>query len=595
MKKLKVFVGYYKPHRKIFFLDMAAALLLALCDMFYPLVTRTMLNDYIVNKKLFMLIAAGVVLALVFILKYGLNYFVTYYGHLMGVRMQKDMREDLFAHIERLPVSYFDNHKTGALMSRIVTDLFDISELAHHGPEDFFLSLVMLIGSFIILMCIYPPLALIIFTALPIFLLIAAKNRLLLARTSLMSKSEVAQINSTLENSISGIRVTKAYTADEHENREFSHCNDRFVKVRGAYYKAMGRFSAGTTLVTDILLIAMYLAGGLFCYFDENFTVIDFTTFILYISAFTSPIKKLISFVEQYQNGMTGFERFLEIMETEEEKDRDGAEDAGELQGNIEFRNVSFEYQGSGEVLHELSLHAEKGKKIALVGASGGGKTTICHLIPRFYDYGSGEILIDGKSIYSFTVRSLRRNIGIVAQDTFLFNNTIEENIRYGSFSATREEVINAAKAANIHEDIESLPLGYDTEVGERGIRLSGGQKQRIAIARVFLKNPPILILDEATSALDTTNELLIGKALDKLAGGRTTIVVAHRLTTVMNADEILVIGDGRVLEKGNHEELLKKQGEYSKLWSANAKINDQRIVADTLDLQSVVQPYISC
>ncbi len=570
MKKLKRFISYYKPHRKIFFLDMAAALLLALCDMFYPLVTRTMLNDYIVNKKLFMLVMAGVMLAVVFVLKYGLGYFVTYYGHVMGVRMQKDMREDLFEHLEKLPVEYFDNHKTGSLMSRIVTDLFDISELAHHGPEDFFLSLVMLLGSFVILLWIYWPLALIIFSALPIFLLIAAKNRLLLAKTSLASKAEVAEINSALENSISGVRVSKAYTAAEHESAEFEKRNQRFVKVRGAYYKAMGRFSAGTTLVTDILLVAMYLAGGLFCYFDPGFTVVDFTTFVLYISAFTSPIKKLISFVEQYQNGMTGFERFLEIMAVRPEADYPGAVDAGKLEGTIEFDGVSFEYESSGEVLHRLSFKAEKGSKLALVGASGGGKTTICHLIPAFYECTGGRILIDGKDIRSFTKYSLRKNIGIVAQDTFLFNDTVEENIRYGSFSATREEVIAAAKAANIHEYIENLPKGYDTVVGERGVKLSGGQKQRIAIARVFLKNPPILILDEATSALDTVNEVLIGQALDNLSKGRTTVVVAHRLTTVMNADEILVIEKGEVAERGTHRELLKRGGVYSALWSVN-------------------------
>ena len=569
MSKLKRFICYYKPHKKVFFADMAAAFALAMCDMFYPLVTRTMLNDYIANKKLTMLLVAGGFLLLVFILKYGLGYFVTYYGHVMGVRMQKHMREDLFAHLEKLPVSYFDNHKTGSLMSRIITDLFDISELAHHGPEDFFLSFVMMFGSFIILLNIYWPLALIIFSALPIFLIFAGRNRVHLASTSAKSKAEVAEINSSLENSISGIRVSKAYTAEDYENARFAEGNDRFVKVRSLYFKAMGRFSAGTTLVTDILLIAMYLAGGLFCYFDPDFTVIDFTTFILYISAFTSPIKKLIAFVEQYQNGMTGFDRFLEIMEVPAEEDAEGAVDAGTLQGNIAFDRVSFEYEGSAEVLHGISLKANKGQKIALVGQSGGGKTTVCHLIPRFYELTSGTITIDGKDIRSFTRASLRRNIGMVAQDVFLFNDTIAENIRYGTFSATREEIIEAAKAASIHEYIESLPEGYDTIVGERGVKLSGGQKQRIAIARVFLKNPPILILDEATSALDTATEIQISEALDRLSHGRTTIVVAHRLSTVMNADEILVIGKGEIIEEGSHEQLLQKGGVYHDLWQA--------------------------
>jgi ATP-binding cassette subfamily B protein len=341
------------------------------------------------------------------------------------------------------------------------------------------------------------------------------------------------------------------------------------VKVRGEYFKAMGRFSAGTTLVTDILLIAMYLAGGLFCYFDPDFTVIDFTTFILYISAFTSPIKKLIAFVEQYQNGMTGFDRFLEIMEVKPEADEAGAISEGTVEGHLVFDNVSFEYEGSGEILHGVSFSIPKGKKVALVGPSGGGKTTVCHLIPRFYEIGDGSITLDGTDIRRYERAFLRKNVGIVAQDVFLFNDTIAENIRYGSFHATREEIVEAAKAASIHEYIESLPQGYDTVVGERGVKLSGGQKQRIAIARVFLKNPPILILDEATSALDTATEIQISEALDRLSVGRTTVVVAHRLTTVMNSDEILVIEKGEILEKGTHSTLLEKKGIYHGLWSA--------------------------
>lgn len=572
MKSIKKFLKYYKPHRKVFILDMTAAFFLAACDMLYPLVTRTMLNDYIENDKLAMLLLAGTFLAVAFIIKYFLGYFVTYYGHVMGVRIQTDMQKELFAHLEKMPISFFDDHKTGSLMSRITTDLFDISELAHHGPEDFFLSFVMLLGSFFILLTIYPPLALIIFTALPIFLIIAAKNRLVLAKTSMQSKAVVGEINAGLENSLSGIRITKAYTAEKQENKHFSERSEQFVGVRGLYYKAMGRFSAGTTLVTDILLVVMYLAGGLFCYFDKEFTVIDFTTFILYISAFTSPIKKLISFVEQYQNGMTGFERFSEIMSVEPEKDDEYAIDIGRLSGDIAFEDVSFEYETGGEVLHQLSFSAKKGEKIALVGQSGGGKTTVCHLIPRFYECTGGLITIDGKDIRSFTRRSLRKNIGIVAQDVFLFNDTIRENIRYGNFSANDEQIVKAAKAANIHEYIESLPDGYDTIVGERGVKLSGGQKQRISIARVFLKDPAILILDEATSALDTATEMMISASLDKLAAGRTTIVVAHRLTTVMNADDILVIGNGNVLERGTHAELLETGGYYSELWNVSQR-----------------------
>ena len=567
-EKLRFFISYYKPHKRLFFLDMGAAFLLAATDMFYPLVTREMLYDYIKNDKLAWLIGAGVLLAAVFGIKFGLNYFVTYYGHLMGVRMQTDMQKDLFRHLEDLPVGYFDDHKTGSLMSRVTTDLFEITELAHHGPEDFFLSFVMIVGSFIILLNIYWPLALIIFSALPVFLIFAAHNRLALSRSSFESKAQVAEINAALENSISGVRVTKAYTADGYENKEFAKRSGKFIAARGRFYRAMGRFSAGSTLVTDVLLIAMYLAGGLFCYFDDNFTVVDFTTFVLYISAFTSPIKKLIAFVEQYQTGMTGFERFKEIMDTGVEKDDTGSVECGTLEGSVIFDNVHFAYETSGEVLCGISFEVKKGEKIALVGISGGGKTTICHLIPRFYECSSGAILVDGRNVKDYTRKSLRKNIGIVAQDTFLFNDTIEANIRYGSFDATMEEIVEAAKRANIHEYIESLPNGYQTVVGERGVKLSGGQKQRISIARVFLKNPPILILDEATSALDTANEILIQQALDELAKGRTTIVVAHRLTTVMNADEILVITDGKVEERGDHRALLASGGLYSRLWS---------------------------
>ena len=572
MKKLKRFISYYKPHRFLFFADLFAALLLAACDIFYPMVTRLMLNEYIRNNQLKKLLIVGGFLLIVFGVKYFLNYFVTYYGHVMGVRMQRDMQRDLFSHIEKLPVSFFDEHKTGSLMSRITTDLFDISELAHHGPEDVFLSLFMLIGSFIMLLNVYWKLALIVFAIFPVFIIIAGVNRAKLAKTSAESKAAVAEINAGLENSISGVRVTKAYTAQQYEKDHFEENAGLFVKVRGLFYKAMGRFSAGSTLVTDILHLTMYLAGGLFCYFDKDFTVIDFTTFVLYISVFTTPIRKLIAFVEQYQSGMAGFERFSEIMETPCEEDDDGAVDAGELRGDIEFNNVSFSYETGGEVLHDLSLRVEKGKKLALVGLSGGGKTTICHLILRYYECKEGEIRIDGRDIRSFTRESLRRNVGIVAQDTFLFNDTIEANIRYGSFDATEEELITAAKAANIHDFIMSLPDGYKTVVGERGVKLSGGQKQRVAIARVFLNNPPILILDEATSALDTANEIQIGEALDALSVGRTTVVVAHRLSTVMDADEILVVNDGAITERGTHSELLAQNGVYSKLWSVNMR-----------------------
>lgn len=574
MKELKQFAGYYKPHLKLFFADMAAALVLALCDLLFPLLTRKMLNDCIragTPEALRLLLLLGALLLGIYLLKYALNYFVTYYGHLTGVRMQADMRRDLFDHLERLPVSYFDSHKTGAIMSRMISDLFDISELAHHGPEDLFLSVLELLGAFIILLHINWMLALIIFAFLPLLILFVAHKRIKMRDASAQSKAETGEINASLENSVSGIRVSKAFTARNSENEHFGDGNRRFVHVRGIYYKAMAVFSAGSTFITDFLLLAMYIAGGLFCFY-KKMDVVDFTTFVLYISVFTSPIKKLISFVEQYQNGMTGFHRFREIMDVEAEKDDPGATDAGTLRGDIAFENVTFQYDDGTKVLEDFSFRMKAGSTLALVGPSGGGKTTVCHLLPRFYEIEKGRITIDGRDIREMTRDSLRRNIGIVAQDVFLFNTSIGENIAYGVPGATKEQIERAARLANIHEFIEGLPAGYDTVVGERGIKLSGGQKQRVAIARAFLKDPPILILDEATSALDNATEILIQRSLDALSSGRTVIVVAHRLSTVKNADEILVITDDGVAERGKHGSLIRQGGIYASLWNSAVK-----------------------
>ena len=569
---IKRFIGYYKPHRKLFFADLAAALLLAACDLVYPMITRTMVNEFIPDKLVGKLILwAGIMLA-IYAAKLGLNYFVTYYGHLVGVCMQASMRRDIFSHLQTLPMKYFDDSKTGTLMSRIVNDLMEISELAHHGPEDLFLSIIMLVGSFIIMSSIYLPLTLILFAGIPVMVIFSAKNRLRMNRAFTESRKSIAVINSNLENSISGIRVSKAYTNEEHELEVFEEGNRGFVKARKKSYRAMAVFSSGNTFITDLLMLTMYVAGGLFYMFDK-ITLADFTAFILYISIFTNPIRRLINFMEQFQDGMTGFKRFCEIMDTEPEQDEPGAVDLGDVEGEIEFCDVSFSYNENKHVIDHMSFLLKKGETLALVGPSGGGKTTICNLIPRFYEIDSGKILIDGVNVKSVTRRSLRKNIGIVSQDVFLFDSTIYDNLVYGSEGASEEEVVEAAKMANIHDYIMSLPDGYQTLVGERGIKLSGGQKQRVSIARVFLKNPPILILDEATSALDNVTEVQIQNSLEKLCVGRTTLVVAHRLTTIKNADEILVITKDGVEEQGTHEELLAKGGIYAELWNVSLRV----------------------
>ncbi|MBE6562469.1 MAG: ABC transporter ATP-binding protein [Ruminococcaceae bacterium] len=568
---VKRFINYYKPHKLIFFLDLLAALFLAVCDLVYPVITRKMINEFIPAKMAKSLILWAVIMLGIYLLKLALNYFVAYYGHLVGVGMQADMRRDIFTHLQKLPMKYFDDAKTGTIMSRIVNDLMEVSELAHHGPEDLFLSIIMLVGSFIVMSRIHLPLTLIIFAGVPVMIIFSSGKRKKMSAAFTESRKRVGEINAGLENSISGIRVSKAYTNEKYETEQFEVGNGNFVNARRKAYKAMAEFHSGNSFITDFLMLAMYVAGGLFFMFDK-ITLADFTAFILYISIFTNPIRRLVSFMEMFQDGMTGFKRFVEIMDTKPEEDSEGAVDMGGVEGTVEFKDVSFSYTDSKTVLDGLSFTLKKGKTLALVGPSGGGKTTICNLIPRFYEVEKGSIEIDGKDITSVTRASLRRSIGIVSQDVFLFDSTIYDNIAYGSVGASREEVERAAKLANIHDYIMTLPDGYDTLVGERGIKLSGGQKQRVSIARVFLKNPPILILDEATSALDNATEVLIQNSLEELCKGRTTIVVAHRLTTVKNADEILVITDRGIEERGTHAELLASGGIYSELWNISVR-----------------------
>ena len=566
MELLKRFIKYYKPHKKIFIADMAASFLVAVIGMGYPIITRYMLNDFIPNKKIDLVLICGFSLFAVYIIRMFLRYFIQFYGHTMGVRMQAEMRSDMFNKLEKLPYTYYDEHKTGNIMSRMTNDLFDISELAHHGPENIFIAGFTLLASFIYLSIINWILALIIFACVPLLFLVTSHFRHQMRVAMMESKVAIAEVNSSLESSISGIRVTKAFTNIKKEQEKFEVTNQKFVKARSSAFDAMGKFFASSQFITDVFNIIVLIAGGLFLY-NGQIDLADYSTFIISVNMFITPMNQLINFVEQFQNGSTGFKRFLEIMDEEEETLHEGSKVCQKLEGNIEFKNVSFHYKSSKGILKNISFKLPQGEKIALVGPSGGGKTTICHLIPRFYDVTSGEIEIDGTNIKEFTLDSLRKQIGIVQQDVFLFGGTIKDNILYGNLEANEEELIEAAKKANIYDYIQSLPKGFETEIGERGVKLSGGQKQRLSIARIFLKNPSILILDEATSALDNTTELLIQNALDELCKGRTTIVVAHRLSTIRNADEIMVISDGKIKEKGTHDELMKEDGAYKILY----------------------------
>ena len=563
---LKRFLSYYKPHRVMFFFDMLASLTVASIGIFYPIITRSMLNDFIPNREYRDIIFFGTLLLVLYAIRSALDYFIQYQGHVIGVKMQAQMRSDMFNHLEKLPYSFYDGNETGKIMSRMTNDLWEVSELAHHGPENIIISSISIVTAFVYLSTINVWLTLIIFACVPFLLLISWSLRKRMRNAFTESRQAVAEINGALESSISGIRVTKAFTNSDVESEKFEVGNHAFINARKKSYKAMGMFHSSTTFVTNVFNVIVLIAGGLFLY-NGDILFGDYTAFILSVNLFLGPVNTLIAFMEQYQNGVTGFKRFLEIMDAEPELDKYDATDIEKVEGDILFKNVTYGYEGDTDVLHDLSLEIKKGEIFALVGPSGGGKTTICHLIPHFYNVEKGEIFIDGKEIHDITMKSLRQNIGIVQQDVYLFNASIRDNILYGRPTATEEEVIEAAKRANIHDYVLTLENGYDTIIGERGVKLSGGQKQRLSIARVFLKNPPILILDEATSALDNTTEILIQRALDELCKGRTTIVVAHRLSTVKNANKIAVVSDGRITELGNHNELVELGGTYAGLY----------------------------
>lgn len=566
---VKNFIKYFRPYKKLFILDLLAAFFVAACDLFYPIITRNIMDDVVPNRKIRILIIFAAMLAIIFIIKAGLNYFMQYWGHVIGVRMQADMRQNVFTHLQDLPSTYFDNNKTGVIMSRIINDLMDISELAHHGPEDLFISAVMLLGSFIILININIPLTLIVFAILPILIWFTIHKRKQMQNAFLKSREKTGDVNASLENSIAGIKVTKSFVNKEYELNKFYKTNDIFRQAREFAYKSMAEYFSGMFFFIDILELIVLIAGGYFAYIG-SIGMGDYIAYILYIKMFTQPIRKLINFNEMYQSGVTGFQRFMDIINEEKEKENPNARELMDVKGKIEIKDITFRYEEQESILENLNLKIEAGKMVALVGPSGGGKSTLCNLIPRFYDFESGDILIDGVSIKDVTLKSLRKAVGIVQQEVFLFTGTIRENIIYGKPEASEEEVIEAAKKASLHNFISSLPDGYDTYIGERGVKLSGGQKQRISIARVFLKNPPILILDEATSALDNVTEYEIQRALEELSKNRTTLVVAHRLSTVKHADEIIVLTDKGIEERGTHEELMSLNGIYSSLHGIN-------------------------
>ena len=568
-KPFSIFMSYIAGHKKLFGIDMLCALLVALIDLIFPYVSRYSMKVMLPNKLYATFFTVMAVMVLAYVLKAGLYYVITVIGHKMGVLVESDMRRDVFTHMQSLSFSYYDHNRTGVLMSRITSDLFEITELAHHGPENIVICTLTIVGALAVMFAMQWQLALVITLALPLCAWFTIKQRIKMKEANIEVKRKTAEIYSAIESSISGIRTAKAFANEDQESDKFDRANEMFRGSKVEYYKSMGLFNSGMEFTTGIVQVVVIAVGGLLI-MQNKMNYIDLITFSLYVSTFVSPVRKLTQFAELYMQGTAGFARFLEVMRTEPTiKDAPDAMELGAVEGKIDYNHVSFNYGNGIPVLSDVDLHIASGQCLAVVGPSGGGKTTLCQLLPRFYDVCEGSVTVDGIDVRHVTQASLRRNIGVIQQDVFMFAGTIRENIRYGRPDATDEEIVEAAVRAQIHSEIMEMPDGYDSYIGERGVMLSGGQKQRISIARVFLKNPKILILDEATSALDTVTEQRIQASLDELSEGRTTIIIAHRLSTVKNADVIAVVEGEHIVEMGSHSELMAKNGEYAALCRA--------------------------
>ena len=564
---LRIFLSYFKPHRRLFALDMTCAFLIAFIDLAFPLVSRQAMYTWLPEKqfRVFFIVMAAVVAA--YVLRSGLYFVVAYWGHTFGIRVEADIRRDLYHHMQELGFDFYDRNRTGQLMSRLTSDLFELTELAHHGPEDLFISVVTIFGALAVMFAVRWELALVLLVLLPVLLWTAMRRRRQMSDASRAAKQKTGAINAAIESGLSGVRTTKAFANEAEQQQRFDEANEVFKTAKRGFHKEMGRFNAVMEFFTGILPVVVIAVGG-WLIMRERMDYVDLITFSLYVTAFVSPIRKLANFAEMFSNGFAGLHRFVELMRTEPTiQDAPDAVELTDVRGDVDVEDVTFAYGDKTDVLHHVTLHIPAGETVALVGPSGGGKSTLCQLLPRFYDVDSGSISIDGHDVRKLTQGSLRRSIGIVQQDVFLFADTIRENIRYGRPGASDEEVERAARQAEIYDDIMAMPDGFDTYVGEQGALLSGGQKQRVSIARIFLKNPPILILDEATSALDSVTESKIQGAFDRLAKGRTTLIIAHRLSTIRSASRILVIRDGRIAEEGSHQALLALNGEYARLY----------------------------
>ncbi|MCP1110234.1 ABC transporter ATP-binding protein [Ohessyouella blattaphilus] len=573
-ENLKKLLGYYKPYKKLFFSDLFFAIIGAGVTLVIPLIVRYITNTVIHYEASeavrTALVLGGVMIGLVLIEMF-CNYYIAYYGHIMGAKIEANMRRDIFGHYQKLTFAFYDNQKVGGLLSRVTSDLFDISELLHHGPEDLVISIIKIVGSFIILMMVNPALTLLAFAFMPLMIIFAFYFNGKMKSAFVRNRERIGEINAQIEDSLSGIRVVKSFANEKVEMKKFKKGNDNFVEAKRTSYKYMGIYHSGLGAMTTLITVVV-LVGGVFFMMDGTVKTTDLITFLLYINNFTEPVRKLVVLTEQFQNGYSGFERFLEILAIEPDiKDKPEAKAVDSFAGDVVFKDVSFKYEENNEsILSHINLHVKKGEYVALVGPSGVGKTTLCSLIPRFYEVSGGAILVDDMDIRDVKLADLRRNIGIVQQDVYLFAGTIMDNIRYGKYEATDEEVIRAAKRANAHDFIMSFPEGYDTDIGQRGVKLSGGQKQRLSIARVFLRNPAILIFDEATSALDNESEKVVQRSMEELASERTTFVIAHRLSTIRNAKKIIVLTEKGITEMGTHEELLAKKGVYESLYHMN-------------------------